>query len=201
MSSLLPANATELERTLAAMGIRATDLPVLIRELWNPESCPLALLPWLAWAWSADEWSTSWTERQQRNTVKSAIAVQRIKGTIGAVRSALGALGLSIRVQEWFNQTPAAAPYTFSVHVETSQTPVIQADIIRAMAVIERSKNLRSHLQSILVSASSSVHVHAAAVTHIGHELDISYQPPQLVISELTLPLDGTVTSGDTTWS
>lgn len=190
MSELLPPNVTALERAIADIGAEATDLPVIIRALWDPETCPLPLLPWLAWAWSADEWSNGWTERQQRETVKTAIAVQRIKGTIGAVRRALGALGLSIRVQEWFNKTPAADPYTFSVHVETTQTQVTQPDIVRALAVIERTKNLRSHLELVLVSASSSTLVYSAAVAHIGHEITCAnFVAAPTIINEFALNL------------
>lgn len=193
MSELLPPNSTALERAAAELGAKVSDLPVIIRALWDAEACPLELLPWLAWAWSADEWSDSWSERQKRDVVKSAIAVQRIKGSIGAVRSALGALGLSIRVQEWFNQTPVATPYTFSVHVETDQTPVTQPDILRALNVIERTKNLRSHLQAVLVSARSNGQCYAAITAHVGHEITVAFVAPVLVLNESTLPLAGTV--------
>lgn len=193
MSKLLPPNSTALEQRLAAVGATTADLPVIIRDLWSPEACPLELLPWLAWAWSADEWSDTWSERQKRDVVKGAIAVQRRKGTIGAVRESLAALGLSIRVQEWFNQTPQAAPYTFNVYVETSQASVTQPDMLRALAVIERTKNLRSHLASVLVSASSRCAPSVAVVAHIGHDITLAnYVAPVLVLSETTLPLHGT---------
>jgi len=109
MSSLLPINSTQLERAVVFAGARVSDLSVITREIWNPESCPSDLLPWLAWAWSVDAWQNDWSERQKRDTIKQAIAVQRVKGTIGAVRQALAALGVPARVQEWFNQSPAGA--------------------------------------------------------------------------------------------
>lgn len=194
MSDLLPPNATDLERIAAQVGAAATDLPVILRSLWDPEECPIELLPWLAWAWSADEWSEAWSERQKRDSVKSAIQVQSIKGTIGAVKTALGALGIEIRVQEWFNQTPAGEPHTFSVHVETAQTPATQADLLKAVSLINATKNLRSHLETIFVSARSVSTVSVAAVAHIGHEIEVAgFQAPILVINEFTLSLDGTV--------
>lgn len=190
MSDLLPPSSTQLERIAAQVGATATELPVILRSLWDPEECPLELLPWLAWAWSADEWSESWSERQKRDSVKSAIQVQSIKGTIGAVKTAMGALGIEIRVQEWFNQTPPADPYTFSVHVETAQTPATQADLLKAVSLINATKNLRSHLETIFVSSRSVSTVCVATVTHIGHDITAAgFHAAPLLINEFALPV------------
>lgn len=195
MSSLLPLNSTKLERALEEIGAQAMDLPVLLRSLWNPETCPLNLLPWLAWAWSVDDWSDSWTERQKRDTVKAALSVQRIKGTLGAVKRALNALGVPARIQEWFNQTPAAAPYTFRLLLDVEQTPMTKADLARVLAVVENTKNLRSHLETVLITITSQARPHAAVVACLGSELVVSgYQPPRLVLNEFALPLDRPVT-------
>lgn len=174
--SLLPHNATALEHKLAQVGARATDLPIILRSLWNPETCPLNLLPWLAWAWSVDDWDDSWTERQKRDTVAAALAVQRIKGTIGAVKRALGALGMPVRIQEWFAQTPVGQPYTFRLLLD----------------VVSNTKNLRSHLESVLLTVTSQARARVAVVAGIGHDICISgYLPPRLILNELALPLGG----------
>ena len=47
--SLLPPNASALERKLEQATLRLGTLPVPLRELWNPDTCPAHLLPWLAW--------------------------------------------------------------------------------------------------------------------------------------------------------
>ncbi|MFJ3259842.1 phage tail protein I [Pseudomonas sp. NPDC086581] len=195
MSSLLPHNSTVLERALDLVGAKAMDLPVMLRCLWNPETCPLNLLPWLAWAWSVDDWDDSWTERQKRDTVKAALSVQRIKGTLGAVKRALGALGVPARIQEWFNQTPAAAPYTFRLLLDINQTPMTKADLARVLAVVENTKNLRSHLETVLLTVTSSAQLHVAAAACLGSEISLSgYQAPRLVLNEFALPLDSPVT-------
>jgi phage tail P2-like protein len=195
MSSLLPHNSTQLERALDLVGAKAMDLPVLLRSLWNPETCPLNLLPWLAWAWSVDDWSDAWTERQKRDTVKAALSVQRIKGTTGAVMRALGALGVPARIQEWFNQTPKGQPYTFRLLLDIDQTSMTKADLARILALVENTKNLRSHLETVLLTVTSAARVHVAVVACVGHELVVSgYQPPRLVLNEFALPLDAPVT-------
>ena len=53
--SLLPHNASPQERAIEAATARLADVPVPLRDLWNPETCPAELLPWLAWAFGVDE--------------------------------------------------------------------------------------------------------------------------------------------------
>ena len=174
MFDLLPPNATAKERALAEAVARLSDVPVRVRDVWSVDTIPLALLPWLAWAYSVDEWDSSWLESQKRATVKSALQVQKIKGTIGAVKTALAALGLDIEVQEWFHQTPAGEPFTFRVHVRTEQTPADQDSLRKALSLIETTKSLRSHLETVLISAKSEAPVYAVATSHIGHEITVS---------------------------
>lgn len=176
---LLPPNATLLERNAATACAQATALPVALRDLWDPESCPAAILPWLAWAWSVDTWQDQWTERQKRDTVKAALAVQQIKGTAGAVRQALDAMGIPVRVQEWFNQTPAAAPYTFRLLVDVDQIAVTQAGLVAALEAVERTKSLRSHLGEIAVSAVTRSRLTVAAACNSGHEVGVNYAAPR----------------------
>lgn len=95
MSDLLPPNATPLERNLVAATARISDVPLKIRESWNPDTCPLELLPWLAWALSVDEWRSDWTEENKRSVIKSAFDVQRRKGTVGSVKTVRDAFGFS----------------------------------------------------------------------------------------------------------
>jgi len=195
MTSLLPINATALERAAEAFGVRATDIPVLVRALWNPETCPLNLLPWLAWAWSVDSWSDDWSESQKRDTVKQALAVQRIKGTVGAVRRALGALGLPVRVQEWFNQTPTGQPYTFRLLLDVDQGALTKVDLAKVLEVVANTKNLRSQLETVLLTVTSQAELSVAVVTTLGSDLSVSnYQPPRLVINESALPIYDTAT-------
>jgi hypothetical protein len=65
-SRLLPINSTPLERVLA--DVQVADLPVPLRELMDPQRCPVALLPYLAWAWSVDRWDPAWSEAMMPQT-------------------------------------------------------------------------------------------------------------------------------------
>lgn len=92
-SALLPPNSTPLERALADTTSLAGLAPDVIRTLWNPWTCPEALLPWLAWALSVDFWDDAWPLDYRRATVAGSIAWHRKKGTPWAVEQALAAIG------------------------------------------------------------------------------------------------------------
>lgn len=170
---LLPPNATAGERALEQATARVGDVPVLARTMHNPDTIPAALLPWLAWAFSVDEWSPDWTEAQKRAAIKAAYDVQRHKGTIGAVRSALDALGLGMQIVEWFDDVPVADPYTFRVSVTADQTDLTLAALTKAIAVVESTKNLRSHLSEVTVDLHSQAGPRFAAAFGAGHEITI----------------------------
>lgn len=89
IDTLLPPNATDQERALDQSTGRITDVPVPIRELWNPATCPADKLAWLAWAFGVDEWSEAWTEASKRATIRDAVLVQSRKGSVWSIRRVL----------------------------------------------------------------------------------------------------------------
>ena len=97
MDSLLPPNSSPLERKLAKVGARISDLPVPIKTLWNPWTCPAHLLPWLAWSLGVETWPTYWTEQQRRQAIADSLQVKRLKGTVAAVRQVIAAMGAGNR--------------------------------------------------------------------------------------------------------
>ena len=91
---ILPANASGLERAVvAALLERIAELDPDLDTLWNPMTCPAALLPYLAWALSADEWDPGWPDETQRRYLAQWPQVVHKKGTFLAVRRALVAAG------------------------------------------------------------------------------------------------------------
>ncbi|WP_439826196.1 phage tail protein I [Aeromonas caviae] len=171
MSELLPPSSTPLERVLADTVARVSTVPTPARDLWNPDTCPVELLPWLAWAFSLDDWDVTWTESQQRAAVKASYSVHRYKGTIGSVKDALQALGLGVQVQEWFNQIPAGDPYTYKLLLEVNQYGVSLAQLETIQAVVENAKNLRSHMTTLDLTVASNATVYIGAVAMSGNEI------------------------------
>lgn len=198
MSELLPPSAERLERAIAEAAGDIERVPVVIREIWDPDTCPANVLPWLAWAFSIDDWDDNWSEQHQRDSIRVAIVGQRHKGSIGAVRNALGALGIEARVQEWFAQKPSGTPYTFWLWLEAEQTPVTTEGIEQALKIIERLKSLRSHLNKIQVRATSRTRTRVATVTNLGAEVTIAHFTGRpLVVNEGALAMPHTLMATD----
>lgn len=110
-ATLLPPNATPAERAVeAAAGARMAAIPTPQASLWDPATCPAAILPWLAWAFSVDHWRSSWPEATKRAVIAAAPEVHRLKGTRGAVRRALQAMNARVDLREWFET--GGQPYT-----------------------------------------------------------------------------------------
>jgi phage tail P2-like protein len=188
MSDLLPSSATAAERALSNAVERHATLPVPVRDVWDADTCPAALLPWLAWAYSVDEWDTRWSEQQKREVIRRSIEVHRYKGTIGAVREALAALFFDSRIQEWFNQTPNGTPYTFKVLLQANQVGIEQAAFNKLFQVIDRAKNLRSHLDSVELFVSTPSVPYIAGAAGVGSEVVVTnFVLPTTVVNETTI--------------
>lgn len=178
MSDLLPSNASDQERAISEAIERAGAVPVVVREVWNPDTCPSAILPWLAWAFSLDEWNPNWSDEQKRGAIKAGIAVHQRKGTIGALRAALNGLGLNLKLTEWFQKAPMGNPYTLSVDIVVEQEPIGGLeDFNRIEAVVESTKNLRSHLDALNVKAITRGTEYFAAKCIMGETVNISSEP------------------------
>lgn len=194
MSELLPPNASDGEVALAGTVSRITDVPIPVRDVWDADTCPASVLPWLAWAFSVDKWEPTWSEAQKRSTIKASVSVHRHKGTIGAVLEAVAALGVDGHVQEWFNQSPPGDPYTFDLLLNTSQVGVTQEQLLKLLDVVDGSKNLRSHLVNVIPSMSSVARAFVGGVVKMGNEITVSFGGIPL-FSDGTAISDGTYTS------
>ena len=178
MSDLLPPNATDAERALS-IAVRP-EIPVPLRTLWNPYQCPANVLPWLAWALSVDEWSAEWPETTQRQTIAASISQHKIKGTVGAVKSALlRGLGRTVEINE-----NTGVPYTFGIRVQLtdgeSAGGAIGGELMsRARDIVARTKNARSELtEEEFFTESGTAHAYVGAAMVSGIEVEIKNAPP-----------------------
>jgi phage tail P2-like protein len=152
--TLLPHNATPLERALEQSTARLGDIALPIRELWDPATCPLDLLPWLAWALSTDRWETHWSEDQKRDAVANAIERQRKKGTPASIDAVLASFDALLSLTEWFEMQPRGEAHTFDVTLplllEDGTTGGFRTSAEFAEAIIRdvtRTKPARSHFR------------------------------------------------------
>ena len=171
-ASLLPDNATRAERAVSeAVAARLSAITTPLRQLWDPETCRVDLLPWLAWALSVDDWDPTWPEATQRAAVAESIEIHRRKGTPWAVRQSLVRLGFAnVQILEGTNQRydgsisydgtdtygNAYGPYEFAVLLNAADavaggtTGELSAELIAEInRRIDAAKNERSKLVAI----------------------------------------------------
>ncbi len=112
MDRLLPFNASDLEQSLEQVHAqRIETMPLPISSLWHPEQSSEALLPWLAWAFSVDTWSSDWPVENKRAVIQESVLLHRRKGTLAAMNQILGALDVEFTLEEWFQY--GGQPHTF----------------------------------------------------------------------------------------
>lgn len=155
--TLLPCNSSELER---AMDVTAAEhlsgIPHYVRSTADAATIPPVLLPWLAWGRRVEVWDSAWTDEQKRAVIAASFESHRRKGTIGSMKSALGALGVSLRLVEWFEDTPQGPPYTFRLQADPGDN-VLGADFWRTvLSIVERTKNARSHMRRVDIRKTGS---------------------------------------------
>lgn len=152
MSSLLPPTATAAERALDLAIAARFAIPVDIAQLWNPQTCPVALLPWLAWGLSIDLWDADWSEEVKRAAIADAIPFQMRKGTPASLRTVLDRFDPLIQIVEWFEANPRAEPHTFRLDLplpsetEVAYSETMVAALLRDIAAV---KPVRSHMSAV----------------------------------------------------
>lgn len=147
---LLPTGSSVLEVAAAeaCAAIEKTSVP--LRRLWNPATCPVELLPYLAWAWSVDRWDTGWSETTKRSVVASSAALHRHKGTLGAVRRVIEPLGYLITVTEWW-QT-GDAPGTFRLEVGVLESGIDEKMYLEMERMIADARPVSRHLIGLTIT-------------------------------------------------
>lgn len=176
---LLPAGSSPLEVAAAEACAHLQQLPVPLRTLWNPQTCPVALLPYLAWAWSVDRWDQTWPEETKRAVVASAQFVHRRKGTIAAIRRVVEPLGYLIRITEWWQNN--AAPGTFRLDVGVLETGITEEMYNELERLISDAKPVSRLLTGLTINLDSSGQLWAAAACYSGDELTVYPYTPEVI--------------------
>jgi phage tail P2-like protein len=157
VTTLLPPNATPLERAIENATARIGDLDARVDTLLDPAAIDATLLPWLAWGLSVDIWDPAWADSVKRDAIAGSIALHRIKGTRLALEQVLARHDQLLRVVEWFEAAPPRAPHTFDVILPLVTIDGASPDPTRSsaefaaaiVADITRVKPLREHFHLV----------------------------------------------------
>lgn len=170
---LLPGNATQLERLAAQALAEIQRVPVPLRTLCDPDTCPTKLLPYLAWAFSVDRWDSAWPESAKRSAIRASYFIHSRKGTIGALRRVVEPLGYLIEVVEWWQQTPAGVPGTFALKVGVLDTGITDEMYDELSWLIDDAKPLSRHLIGLAISLEVQGRVPVTAAHYDGDTLTV----------------------------
>lgn len=178
MANLLPANSTALERAAAEALAEIKVQPSRLRNLWNPDTCPASLLPYLAWSLSVDRWDTAWSEETKRNVVRSAFFVHQRKGTIAALRRVVEPLGYLFQVEEWWQHTPPKTPGTFALRIGVLETGITDEMYHELTRLVDDAKPVSRHIDGLDLMGETRGVCHIAVSSHDGDETTVyPYNP------------------------
>lgn len=182
--TLLPPNATRLERALESATARTGNIAAPIDALLDPMTINVEWLPWLAWGLSLDSWDADWSEQVKRKAVAQSIALHRIKGTRQSIEAVLARFDQLLRVVEWHETTPRGVPHTFEIILPlavgdtapggTRATAAFAEAIIRE---VTRVKPLREHMklvQSITAAGAIGILGVARAAVSIREDANLT---------------------------
>ena len=166
---LLPVGSSPLEVSAAQAAAEIARVPGPLRTLWNPQTGPADLRPYLAWALSVDRWDAAWPEATKRRVIASSFFVHQHKGTISALRRVVEPLGFLIEVREWweFNE----APGTFRLVVGVLDGGITDEMYQELERLINDAKPASRHLTGLAISLTSSGECHVEAGSYSGDEL------------------------------
>lgn len=151
-ATILPPVSTPLERALEAATARIADVPIDIRDLWNPATCPAHLLPWLAWGLSIDLWNANWSEATKRAAIAGAIEEQRRKGTRATLRAVLDRFDQGIKIVEWFEDRENLPVHAFRLELPLASESEVEYNeqvLLALLRDITAIKPLRSQLIAV----------------------------------------------------
>lgn len=95
--TLLPPNKSPFELAQSMTSAARRALPAyLIKALWNPQTCPLDLLPYLAWSLGLEVWDDSWSELKKRSVVANIWKLKRNKTRLKGIRGYLQLFGCDV---------------------------------------------------------------------------------------------------------
>ena len=195
-NDLLPPSASRMERVAARVCASLGEVPVPLRQLWNPWTCRADLLPYLAWAFSVDRWDEAWPINTKRKAVADAFYLHKYKGTTGAMRRVVEPFGFSIRVNEWWNID--TAPGTFTLDIGVQDQGITEDTYLELERLISDAKPCSRHMIGMSINLQTSGPHWVGAASYLGEEITIYPYINETIISGGTAHEGGAVHVIDT---
>ncbi|WP_282164356.1 phage tail protein I [Turicimonas muris] len=122
----------------------ATDLAAVFASIDKLTSLQL---DHLAAGFDVTTWRDTWPIDLKRRVAKVLATQKNRMGTLSAIKEVLSSLGASVRITEWWQETPKGTPHTFKVIASLQSLPGVldiqtQEDFF---ALLDDAKPARSH--------------------------------------------------------
>lgn len=141
------------------------DLLRIYPDIWRLDS---ALLDILAYDFKVDWWDADYSVDQKRQVLYDSFLVHRRLGTRWAVETALSAVMPGAVAEEWFEY--GGDPYHFRIKCNIPESGMTAEQQRRAVSRIWYYKNLRSHMDEIVLSyedtGSTCIAAYTASIIH-----------------------------------
>mgnify|MGYP000365305309 CR=1 FL=1 len=118
----------------------------------------------LAWQLHIDWYDANADIEVKRQIIKNALKVHRYRGTPYAVEQVVQDYFGDGHVEEWFEY--GGDPYHF--RVVTSNPSVTGEMAEQFVKAVEKVKNVRSHLEQVIISMSAEMQIYLGFVLHTG---------------------------------
>lgn len=148
---LLPVGSSQLEVAAADACAALENVPVTLRQLWDPLTCPAKFLPYLAWALSVDRWDENWPVATKRRVVEP--------------------LGYLINVTEWWETNDE--PGTFRLDIGVLETGITEEMYLEMERLIADAKPASRHLIGLTITQDIKGDVYIGAAQYIGELLTV----------------------------
>ena len=132
-NSLMATGSSELEQRAAEACAVISELPVPLRDLWNP-------------------WEETWSETVKRQAVSDAFWIHQRKGTVAAVRRVIETLGYSMTLQEWWEVADPAG--TFRLEIDLNDIGITETMIKELERIIGDAKPISRHISQLTLSVN-----------------------------------------------
>ncbi len=169
--SLLPPSASGFMRCIERAETGIEQIPVPLNTLWDPDHCPVPLLPYLAWACSVNRWDKNWPEQTKRAVIRASWKIHRHKGTIAALRQAVEPFGYLLKVNEWW-QTGGERG-TFSLEIGVQDQGITDETYHELERLIDDAKPRSRHLIGLSINLQTSGSYFVGATNYTGEEITI----------------------------
>jgi len=182
-NSLLPANASDLERKLEQA--LKLDLPCDIAKLWHPDVCPSEFLPALAKQYGSPYFDQDWDETTKRKIIKASFVTFKIRGTRKSLIDALAPFGKVLEINEWFNEQGAKTG-TFSIRFALSNQGMNEDAYNQILRLIDEVRPVSRHLSALDINLVAWGAINTASTTFTSETLVVLPLPVTNINKNIT---------------